>query len=378
MTNQEGVTILVTGGAGFLGQHIVKELMEQEVFPVKEIRSFDIQPFKWHHGLHPSKNSHKLNHIEGSICDPAAVTKACENVDAVIHNCGCVAFGAYPNRKSIRAVNVDGTENAVNACIEQNVECLVYTSSIEVANDLKKPSVNASETSVTVPAINPVLCVYSQSKYDAEIMVLRANNKALKNGKKLRTCALRPCGMYGEGEHILTTNLGYFINAGVALRIGEPSGKIQYAYAGNIAYSYVLAVKSLLRPDEKTDISGEAFFLGDDTPLYSIGEMVAQFAKALVAETGTATPPYWLMYTIAFFLTVMCWLVSNIKNWEMPFHTNAVRFMFGEYHYSWEKLQRVLGYKPRYTYKEAFDRSITYYEHYFGLNNKSNQNKKQK
>ena len=48
---QDSEVVLVTGGAGFLGQHIVKHVMEQKEFPVREVRVFDIQPLKWFYGL---------------------------------------------------------------------------------------------------------------------------------------------------------------------------------------------------------------------------------------------------------------------------------------------------------------------------------------
>ena len=49
--SDEGEIVVVTGGSGFLGQHIVCALLEQTKFAVKEIRVFDLKPISWFFGL---------------------------------------------------------------------------------------------------------------------------------------------------------------------------------------------------------------------------------------------------------------------------------------------------------------------------------------
>lgn len=47
MPGTEGEVVMVTGASGFLGQHIIKQLLEQGEFLIKEVRTFDLQPFTW-------------------------------------------------------------------------------------------------------------------------------------------------------------------------------------------------------------------------------------------------------------------------------------------------------------------------------------------
>lgn len=245
---------------------------------------------------------------------------------------------------------------------------------MEVASDLTRPSINATESSAVVPPINPVFPTYSQTKYEAETIILAANNKELKNGKKLSTCSLRPCGIYGEGEHILAEHLSTYLKSGISFLIGEPTGKSQYAYAGNIAYSHMLAVKSLLWPEKNRKVAGEVFFLGDDTPIESVGKLVTNLIEPLGCKISQVIPPYWLMWTIGIFLTIVSWFLSFFSNYEIPFHVSGVRYMYKEYTYSWEKLRSTFDYKPKYTYQESLNRSVAFYKYTLGIK----EDKKQK
>ena len=82
-----GYKILVTGGAGFLGQRIVGELLtDQALFPLEELRILDIRDYL---GI----SDQRIKMIQGDIGDEKIVEHACEGVDAVIHTAAMVDWG---------------------------------------------------------------------------------------------------------------------------------------------------------------------------------------------------------------------------------------------------------------------------------------------
>src|SRR4030095_11136949 len=116
--------VLVTGGTGFLGSYIIKELVERN-YPVRAShRSTSKLPF-----YIPVTIFEKVEWVEGDILDPFSLDEAMEDVDAVIHSAAMVSFHKDDKNKMHR-VNVQGTANVVNAAIEKNISRLVHISSV--------------------------------------------------------------------------------------------------------------------------------------------------------------------------------------------------------------------------------------------------------
>lgn len=97
--------VLITGGAGFLGQHIVKLLQEREQDSVKEIRILDLVPYE-----------NRLEHVKkipvttiiGDICNYNAIKDSFKNVETVFH-CAAYISLAYPcETMELERVNVQG------------------------------------------------------------------------------------------------------------------------------------------------------------------------------------------------------------------------------------------------------------------------------
>jgi dihydroflavonol-4-reductase len=115
--------ILVTGGTGFLGAYIIKELVEKG-YPVIAIRRSPKLP------VYISKNIlDKVQWMDGDVLDINSLEDAMEGVDTVIHSAAIVSF-IKKERKNMYRVNVDGTANVVNVALEKNVRRLIHISSV--------------------------------------------------------------------------------------------------------------------------------------------------------------------------------------------------------------------------------------------------------
>ncbi|XP_015752927.1 PREDICTED: short-chain dehydrogenase/reductase family 42E member 1-like [Acropora digitifera] len=139
---------------------------------------------------------------QGDITKPEQIRKVLEEycpVDVVFH---CASYGMSGreqlNKQKIENINVLGTKHLIEACQKFNIANLVYTSTYNVVFGGQIIR-NGDETLPYLP-LDKHPDHYSRTKSIAEQEVLRATGLSLQNGRTLKTCALRPAGIYGEGE----------------------------------------------------------------------------------------------------------------------------------------------------------------------------------
>ena len=111
--------VLITGGSGFLGINLVRHLLSKGV---TDIRSLDLMPFDY-----PERD--KVEALTGDIRDPAAVAKAMQGVTWVVHT--AAALPLY-KKEDIYSTDVDGTRNLLAAAQKAGVERFVHVSSTAV------------------------------------------------------------------------------------------------------------------------------------------------------------------------------------------------------------------------------------------------------
>lgn len=176
--------ILVTGGTGFLGAYILKDLIEHG-YAVRAIRRSRKMP-----AFIPAAICDKVEWVDGDVLDVVALEEALEGVDAVIHSAAVVSF-ARRDRKNMYQVNVEGTANVVNLLLEKNIKRLVYISSVAALGRTPQKSHVNEEKKWEDTAHNTH---YAKSKHKAELEIWRGISEGL------NAVILNPSTILGYGD----------------------------------------------------------------------------------------------------------------------------------------------------------------------------------
>lgn len=124
MAGGERKRALITGGAGFLGRHLIQQLVDTGEY---ECTCFDLR-----HADIPSCKS-----VSGDLSSAADVSAAVAGMSVVFHaaTAAPTAQNAARARELMNSVNIRGTQNVIDACKEHGVPQLIYTSSASVVFD---------------------------------------------------------------------------------------------------------------------------------------------------------------------------------------------------------------------------------------------------
>ncbi len=180
----ESETILVTGGAGFLGSHLVDALITKNKVIILDDFSKGVINNIRHIRFHPN-----LKLVKGSIQDKAVIAKATKDVSVVFHLAAVVGVKHYvENPLRVIRTNVHGTDFLLEAALKHNVERFIFSSTSEIYG--KNPRVPFKEESdrilgppsvdrwsySTSKAIGEHLCNAYFRQYKLPIVILRYFN----------------------------------------------------------------------------------------------------------------------------------------------------------------------------------------------------------
>lgn len=348
---QRGLVYIVTGGCGFLGKHLLRVLLEQEREKLAEIRVFDKH-------TDPSMEEQSTEHtkvvvIQGDITDYSCVLEASRGVDVFIHAASLVDVWHKIPESVIYSVNVEGTENVIQACVENSIPSLLYTSSMEVIGPNKHgdPFVRGNEDS-PYRVLNTM--PYPRSKSEAEQLVLKANGIKVKGGQSLVTCSLRPTGIYGEGHELMKEFWEQCVQRGGVLVGGVPDetehGRV---YAGNVAWMHVLAARALRDSPER--VGGEAYFCYDDSPYKSYENFNMQFFTS--HNFRRVRLPLLLLWFMAVMNDFLRWMLSPCYNYTPLLNRYTLAVASTSFTVGTDKAFRHFQYEPLYNWEQCKSRT---------------------
>lgn len=342
--SEKAYSVLVTGGSGFLGQAIVRELLlDSRLINCKEIRILDLKSSE-------KSRDTRITHFHGDVRDYEILEKASEGIDIIFHSAAIVDWGTH-SANEVYDVNFIGTENVIKACKENNVGILIYTSSLDSVFT-GKPLVNINEDQ-PYPEVHPNM--YCESKALSEKAVIQANTNSL------NTCVLRPSDVYGEGDPYHIDSLINMAKTGFYVRLGNGTSKCQHVYVGNMAYAHILAAKNIL--EKNTSITGSVYFITDGP-----GHNFFSFFDQIVEKSGykiwpkNMWLPRWLAYSIGSISEFIAFIFRPIRHYNPKFSRFAVVYTCTDFTFSSDKARKDFGFKPKYSYEEAIEITVKHYK----------------
>jgi len=179
--------VLVTGGAGFIGSHVV-DCLVNDACGVRIIDNLST-------GKLMNINSHlgkgAVDFVKGDIRDPELVRKCVHDVDAVVHLAAITSVPfSFKQPQLTYETNVNGTLNLLNACAEEKVEKFIFISSCSVYGEPKYLPVDELHST------NPI-SPYAESKLVGERCCLNFHKK-----HALKSVVLRLFNVYGSRQGI--------------------------------------------------------------------------------------------------------------------------------------------------------------------------------
>lgn len=266
----EDARILVVGGAGFVGSHIVDQLTCE---PVQEIVVLDNFVRGTRHNLEQAVRDPRVKVVEGSITDLSLVQKLMQGTDYVFHLAALWLYECVYQPRAALEVNVVGTYNIIEAAQQANVKKVVYSSSASVYG-------NALFTPMTEDHPFNNRTMYGATKIAGEQFF-----RAFYERYGLNYVGLRYMNIYGPRMDYKGAYVSVIMKVLDKIEMGEPpvifgdgSQSYDFIHVDDVARANILALKS--------DATDDFFNIG-----MGVKTTINELVELLLSLTGSSLRP---------------------------------------------------------------------------------------
>jgi dihydroflavonol-4-reductase len=305
---------LVTGGTGHLGNVLVRELLAQGqavrvlVLPGEDYRAIQNLP---------------IERVEGDITRPETLPPAMEGIRNVYHMAALVSI-ISGQEDLLKKINVQGTQNMLDAARQAHVRRFIYTSSIHaLARPPKGVTINES---LPFDPNNPA-GAYDRSKAEASLLV----QQAVREG--LDAVIICPTGVVGPHDY-RRSEMGEMILEWMSTKVSLLiEGFFDFVDVRDVARGHILACEN--------GKPGETYILG--------GERIhVEKIRQIVKEISQAySPVIKIPLPLALFVTNFTHLYYNLSKTRPRFTRYSVETLISNSMISSEKARKELGYRAR-------------------------------
>ncbi len=268
--------ILVTGGTGFLGSHLLRKIVATNQ-PVKAL-------YRTSSNFNLVKDiQHKVEWVKTDVLDLPALNDALQHVDEVYHAAAMVSFEKKHHQQMMQ-INVEGTENVVNMALQNGVKKLAFISSVAALGRVETNNIINEKTNWQNGSFNTK---YAISKMLAEREVFRAAAEGL------NVVVVNPSIMLGYGHW----------HEGSAAFFKSIFSGLPYYTKGINAFVDVNDVAEITLQLMQKNVFGERFILAENN--YSYQQIFSWIANYLNTK-----PPH---IEIGNWLLQLGWRAENVK-----------------------------------------------------------------
>lgn len=317
--------ILLTGGTGFLGQHIIEDLK----YKYEEIIFIGRNEL-----IGKSLESENVKFVKADITNYQEIEPLFNKIDVVIHS--AAKSSPWGDYKDFYSNNVLATKNVIEISLKHKVKRLIHVSTPSIYfNGENKEMIKENDQIPKVSVNN-----YSSTKKEAEDLLLNYSEN-----KNLSFIGLRPRGIFGERDSSIIPRILNLAETGKVPLIDSGEAIIDMTYVKNVVHAIDLSINA------KDEALNQFYNITNDEPM-KVKELMDTLFKLININVKYKKINYKTLYFISYILEKISLMTKN----EPKLTRYSVGLIAKTQTLSIEKSKINLGYEPKYSIKEGIKR----------------------